>query len=42
MKNREYRRWPVAWSIPPMYWSTGIQKSTMRRSNGADSFRGSQ
>ena len=24
-KKREYRRWPVAWSMPPMYCDTGIQ-----------------
>ena len=24
-KKREYRRWPVRWSMPPMYWLTGSQ-----------------
>ena len=25
VKNREYSRWSIACSMPPMYWSTGIQ-----------------
>ena len=39
VKNRAYIRWRMACSMPPMYWSTGIQRSTAcRRSNGASSF----
>ena len=40
-KNREYRRWPVEWSMPPMYCEIGHQKSAAARSNGATSECGS-
>ena len=40
--NREYKRWRMACSTPPVYWSAGIQRSTGPRSKGRSSSRGEQ
>src|SRR5713101_6774039 len=37
-KNREYSRCNIAWTIPPIYWSTGNQYFTSAGSKGARSF----
>ena len=42
MKKRAYIRCRIACSTPPMYWSTGIQRSTAPRSQAASSLRVSQ
>ena len=31
VKNRAYIRWRMACSTPPMYWSTGSQRSSAKR-----------
>ena len=42
VKKREYNKCRMACSIPPMYWSTGIQYLTSRMSKGLFSSRGEQ
>ncbi len=42
MKKRAYSRWRIACSTPPMYWSTGIQRSTASRDHAAWSLSASQ
>ena len=41
VKKRLYSRCRIACSTPPMYWSTGISRSTAARVVGAFSFHGS-
>ena len=41
VKNRAYIRCRMACSMPPMYWSTGSQRSTASASKGALWFHGS-
>src|SRR5947207_12472025 len=42
VKNREYSRCRIACSTPPVYWSTGIHRSTICGSNGRASSLGEQ
>ena len=42
MKNREYSKCKIACSIPPIYWSTGIQFSIDLLEKPVLEFRGSQ
>ena len=37
--NRVYIRWPVACSMPPMYWSTAIPQDWDCRSRMSSSYR---
>ncbi len=41
-KKRAYSRCRIACSMPPMYWATGIQRSTIARSHAASSLCASQ
>ena len=42
VKKRAYIRCRIACSTPPMYWSTGIQKSAIARSKGSSVLDGSR
>ncbi len=41
-KKRAYRRWRIACSMPPMYWSTGAHSAARGPSKGAFPFAGSR
>ena len=42
VRKRQYKRCRIACSTPPMYWSTGIHRSTATGSNGCVSACGEQ